>query len=89
MVTLAAWERGVEVFQNAGCTGSVDLVFARGTEDLISVDVAVSKKNGQGRYGSAGNISKKIATPVIVHPITHKIRWVKGREPKGWEDFWD
>tara|TARA_Y100000401_G_scaffold12270_1_gene8375 strand:+ start:177 stop:491 length:315 start_codon:yes stop_codon:yes gene_type:complete len=88
LVALAAWERGVEVFRNIGCSGKIDLVFARGTKDLLSVDVALMSKNGQGRYGANSNIYDKVATPVIVHPITKQIRWVKGKEPEGWEDFW-
>ena len=86
---MAAWERGVEVFRNVGCTGKIDLVFARNVDDLLSVDVALMKKNGKGHYGSAGTISSKVTTPVLVNPITKQIRWVKGKEPKGWEDFWD
>ena len=89
LVTLAAWEKGVEVFRNIGCSGKIDLVFARGTEDLLSVDVALMTKNGQGSYGCNGGASSKVATPVLVHPITRQIRWVRGKEPKGWEDFWD
>ena len=86
---MAAWERGVEVFRNVGCSGKIDLVFARGTDDLLSVDVALMHMNGQGGYGAGGGICSKVATPVIVHPITKQIRWVRGKEPKGWEDFWE
>ena len=89
LVTMAAWERGVEVFRNVGCSGKIDLVFARGTDDLLSVDVALMHMNGQGGYGAGGGICSKVATPVIVHPITKQIRWVRGKEPKGWEDFWE
>ena len=89
LVTMAAWEKGVEVFKNVGCTGKIDLVFARGVNDLLSVDVALMRMNGQGYYGAAGTISSKVVTPVLVHPITRQIRWLKGREPEGWEDFWD
>ena len=85
---MAAWERGVEVLKNVGCSGKIDLVFARGTDDLLSVDVAVLRSNGKGVFGVSGSIPYKIVTPVVVHPVTREIRWVKGREPKGWEDFW-
>ena len=85
---MAAWERGAEVLRNIGSTGKIDLVLARGTEDLLSVDVAMMRTNGKGQFGASGNVCYKTATPVIVHPITKQIRWVKGKEPKGWEDFW-
>ena len=88
MVVMEAWKRGVEVFRNAGCTGKMDLVFARGTNDLLGVDVGLSVRNGQGNYGANGGMYRKTATPVLVHPITNEIRWVRGKEPKGWEDFW-
>ena len=89
IVILAAWERGVEVFKNSGCTGKIDLVFARGPYDLLSVDVSVAQKNGDGLYSASGSCSRKSVTPVIVNPVTSAIRWVRGREPNGWEDFWD
>lgn len=85
---MAAWAKGAEVFKNTGCTGEMDLIFAREVNDLLSVDVAVAVRNGRGAYGASGNFSKKTATPVLVHPITNEIRWVRGREPKGWENFW-
>lgn len=90
MVIMEAWKRGVEVFKNAGCTGKIDLIFARNTNDLLSVDVGLAQRNGKAdQYGACGTFSKKLATPVLVHPITKVIRWVRGKEPKGWEDFWE
>ena len=86
---MAAWERGVEVFRNVGSTGKIDLVFAKNIDDLLSVDVAMMTQNGQGGYGANGTCSSKVATIVLVNPITKQIRWVKGKAPKGWEDFWD
>ena len=86
---MAAWERGAEVFRNIGSTGKIDLVFARGVKDLLSVDVAMMTLDCNSRYGANGGVSSKTATPVIVHPITKQIRWVRGKEPKGWEDFWE
>ena len=89
MVIMAAWEKGVEVFKNAGCTGKIDLVLAKSTNDLLSIDVGVAQSNKTGHLVACGSFSKKTATPVLVHPITKQIRWVRGREPKGWEDFWE
>ena len=86
---MAAWEKGVEVFKNAGCTGKIDLVLAKSTNDLLSIDVGVAQSNKTGHLVACGSFSKKTATPVLVHPITKQIRWVRGREPKGWEDFWE
>ena len=27
--------------------------------------------------------------PVLVNPHTWEVRWVKGKEPCGWETFWN
>ena len=89
MVIMEAWERGVEVFRNVGCTGKMDLVFARNTGDLLSVDVGLAQRNGQGVLGASGKFYAKTATPVLVNPVTKVIRWVRGKEPAGWENFWD
>lgn len=86
---MEAWKRGAEVFKNCGCTGEVDLVLSKGVQDLISVDVGTAQMNGDGHYGASGGFSRKTATPIVVHPVTKEIRWVRGKEPKGWEDFWN
>ena len=86
---MTAWEKGVEVFKNAGCTGKIDLIFAKSTNDLLSIDVGVAQDNGKGNLVACGSFCKKTATTVVVHPITKAIRWVRGKEPEGWEDFWE
>ena len=85
---LSAWERGAEVYKNAGRTGQGDLVLVKDGE-MLEVDVKALCDNGGGRFGTNGRHSQATKTVVLVHPITRDIRWIRGKEPKGWENFWD
>ena len=86
-VAIEAWKRGAEVYFNAGCTGSTDLILERNNH-IIKCDVKSMFKD-RGRYRVTGN--DKIAegvTQIAVHPETLDIQWVKKFTPEGWEDFW-
>ena len=91
IVVLAALKRGAEVLKNVCCTGSIDMSFVH--EDRspkqLNVDVKSMRVNGQGGYGAGGDACYAKETVVMVNPFTEHIRWIKGKEPSGWEDFWN
>lgn len=87
-VALQAWERGAEVYKNFGKTGKTDLVLSH-NGNLLEVDVKCLVQNRPGEYGTCNAISNAVKQVVVVHPITRKVRWIRGKEPKGWENFWD
>ncbi len=89
IATVEAWKRGAEVFRNVGCTGSIDLVLKHPNGSLLAVDVKSMCSNGAGHIGASANISKATEAVVLVHPYTEQVRWVRGKEPLGWEDFWN
>ena len=86
-VALEAWKRGAEVYFNAGCTGSTDLILEKNNR-ILKCDVKSMFKD-KGRYRPHGN--DKIAegvTQIAVHPETMAIQWVTKFTPEGWEEFW-
>lgn len=85
---MEAWKRGAEVYKNAGCSGKTDLVLAIDGK-MLEVDVKCMSHNGGGKYGTCSSISAAQKPVVLVHPITQQIRWIRGKAPKGWENFWD
>lgn len=87
-VILNAWERGAEVYKNVGCTGKTDLIIVSDGK-ILEVDVKVLCQNKPGYYGTNSRHSKAKKPVVVVHPVTKEIRWIRGKEPKGWENFWD
>jgi|TARA_R100000458_G_C8051638_1_gene98525 hypothetical protein len=91
IVVLAALKRGAEVLKNVCCTGSIDMSFVH--EDRspkqLNVDVKSMRVNGKGQYGAGGDACYAKETVVMVNPFTEHIRWIKGKEPSGWEDFWN
>ena len=82
-----AWRRGAEVFTNAGCTGAVDLILHKG-ERQLKCDVK-SMRYQNKCWKSSGHAVPKGVHVIHVNPATEKIRWTKGKEPEGWESFWD
>ena len=88
IAVLAAWKRGAEVFRNVGCTGKTDIVLQKPDGSLLAVDVKSATVNGQGGFGANSNMTKATETVVLVHPYTEEVRWIKGKEPLGWEGFW-
>lgn len=76
------------MYKNVGCTGKTDLVLAY-NDKMLEVDVKVLCQNKPGVYGVNGRHSKAKKQVVLVHPVTKEIRWIRGKEPKGWETFWD
>ena len=87
VVITEALKRGAEVFKNVGCTGKTDIVFSFNNLTL-HVDVKVEKYHSSGTYGSNGRCRAEVPR-VLVNPKTWQARWVKGKEPKGWETFWN
>ncbi len=87
-VILEAWSRGAEVFKNAGTTGSIDLILVW-NDMLLKCDVKQKIQTQPGYYGACRLGKGNDRTIISVHPITREIKWVRGKEPKGWEDFWN
>ena len=83
-----ALRRGAEVFKNVGCTGKTDIIIAR-DEETLHVDVKTMRWDYvQQMYKSKGKSGAE-KTRVLVNPSDWTVRWVKGNEPQGWEDFWN
>ena len=91
IVGIAAVKRGCQVLKNICCTGSIDLSFVHEDREpkQINVDVKSMRSNGKGSYGAAGSACSAKEVVVMVNPFTEHIRWIKGKEPSGWEDFWN
>ena len=82
-----AWRRGAEVFPNAGGTGAVDLILQHEGKTL---ECDVKSMRYQNKcWKSCGHAVPKGVHVIHVNPSTEKIRWTKGKEPEGWESFWD
>ena len=82
-----AWRRGAEVFPNAGGTGAVDLILQHEGKTL---ECDVKSMRYQNKcWKSSGHAVPKGVHVIHVNPATEKIRWTKGKEPEGWESFWD
>lgn len=92
-VKLNAWMRGSEVFQNAGSTGSVDMVI-KVENDYIPLDIkSMFWDKGVNAYRPYANCAiAKGAWQVCVNPKTAEIDWPKVRGkytcPAGLEGYW-
>jgi len=64
------------------------MVLQKPDGSLLAVDVKSATLNGQGGFGANSNMTKATETVVLVHPYTEEVRWIKGKAPLGWEDFW-
>ena len=87
-VVLEAWSRGAEVFKNVGSTGPIDLILVW-NDMVLKCDVKQKIQTIPGYYGACRLGKQNNKTIISVHPITRKIKWVRGKEPKGWEEFWN
>ena len=90
-VKLKAWEAGAEVYENACCTGDVDLVlYWKGTYLPCDVKAKVerSKKYPGRYYQDTLNVIPEDVYMICVDPSTKQIDWHTKRIPAGWEDFW-
>ena len=89
IVVVEAWKRGAEVFRNVGCTGKIDLVLKHHNGSLLAVDVKRLCRNGDGIFTASSNPYNATEVVVLVHPYTEQVRWIRGKAPEGWEDFWN
>ena len=91
LVSIAAWKRGAEVFMNLGRTGAIDIVLRheKRTPKHLDIDVKSMTKDGKGIFGANGSCYKAKCPVALIHPFTEQIRWIRGKEPSGWEDFWN
>ena len=101
-VGLIAWRKGIEVFDNKGRTGPVDLILddqSNPKNPVIRCNVkakVVRNKSYPERYYQEtlnvlppfiGDANRDIYM-VCVHPVTGSVCWHTNRIPEGWEDFW-
>ena len=88
-VQLKAWERGAEVFKNAGATGSVDMIILWEGKtlkcDVKSMDYNKVDKKYKHRRPSHCTEGVQL---ISVHPQTKQISFPPNRTPAGWENFW-
>tara|TARA_Y100000289_G_C3908757_1_gene143421 strand:- start:798 stop:1136 length:339 start_codon:yes stop_codon:yes gene_type:complete len=82
-----AWRRGAEVYSNAGCTGAVDLILQQG-EQQLKCDVKSMRYQNKCWKSTGASVADGVHV-IHVNPLTEEIRWTRGKEPEGWESFWD
>ena len=77
------WDHGYEVFQNAGCTGPIDMIAMDKKGNMVLIDVKTlpvvegSKINGAGR----SNIQKKLGVKLLrFDPDTRELTFIKHRK---------
>jgi Holliday junction resolvase-like predicted endonuclease len=77
------WDRGYEVFKNAGCNGPIDLVAIKEGETIL-VDVKTihidqrAKNNGRTIRKTRSEEQKKLGVVFLAFdPDTLKLRWVE------------
>lgn len=88
VVITEALRRGAEVFKNVGCTGKTDIILSKDGKTLhldVKTEKWIKKAQCYGSYGLQGASEHR----ALVNPQTWTVRWVKGKAPKGWEDFWN
>ena len=81
------WDQGYEVFQNAGCSGPVDMVAMdkKGKTVLIDVKHFIKDKRWNGTWTTAGNTRSKKQIKMGVkllgfNPETRELRFVEHKE---------
>ena len=86
---LKAWERGAEVFVNAGSTGSVDMIIVWEGKtlkcDVKAMDYAAHR--GYFRHARPHQCAEGVQL-ISVNPQTKQISFPPNRTPAGWENFW-
>ena len=80
-VTTWLWDNGYEVFRNAGCTGSVDLIAVK---NGVPVYIDVKSKNSSKRWGHhRSEMQKKLRVQIVeFNAQTRKCRFVPHKEAK-------
>ncbi len=80
------WDKGYEVFKNAGCNGPIDMVAIKEGETIL-VDVKTlrmdhrEKSNGRTIRNSRSEEQKKLGVVFLAFdPDTRKLRWVEHLE---------
>jgi len=80
------WDRGYEVFKNAGCNGPIDMVAIKEGETIL-VDVKTihidqrAKNNGRTIRKTRSEEQKKLGVVFLAFdPDTRKLRWVEHLE---------
>jgi len=80
------WDRGYEVFKNAGCNGPIDMVAIKEGETIL-VDVKTihidqrAKNNGRTIRKTRSEEQKKLGVVFLAFdPNTRKLRWVEHLE---------
>jgi|TARA_Y100000033_G_scaffold31217_1_gene29810 hypothetical protein len=89
LVQLKAWERGAEVFKNAGASGSVDMIIIWEGKTL-KCDVKAMDYNkpwGNFQHKRPAHCTEDVQL-ISVHPQTKQISFPPNRTPAGWENFW-
>jgi len=74
------WDNGYEVFQNAGCTGLVDMIAMKdGVPTFIDVKTMTKDKGTDYRgKSSRTDEQKKLNVQFLLfHPETRNLRWSK------------
>ena len=66
-VALEAWKRGAEVYFNAGCTGSTDLILEKGYQILKCDVTSIFKEKDRYRVTGNDKIASRV-TQIAVHP---------------------
>ena len=81
------WEEGYEVFLNAGCSGSVDLIAWKGDNKiLLDVKTLKNRKDRNPKYyseiSSARTLEQKnLGVQVLgFHPITKKCHFINHKD---------
>ena len=92
-VTLLASWKGCEVFENIGCTGRTDIVIVHPKLGPLQIDVKCAFWRGDHWMVQHTSTVKPPIFPVVVEPdgdiANWGVRWVRGKIPTGWENFWD
>lgn len=83
-----ALKRGAEVYKNVGCSGKTDIIISTGNSSL-HVDVKTEKWDYRNQSFVSSGVQGATTYRVLVNPETYAVRWVKGKAPQGWENFWD
>lgn len=80
------WDKGHEVFINAGCTGAIDLItFKDGDITLIDVKTESKDTRKKGEYWCVAKgrsqYQKQIGVKLLgFNPVTRKFKFVKHRD---------
>ena len=76
------WDNGYEVFQNAGCTGLVDMIAMKDGEPTFIDVKTMTKDKGTDYRGKSSRTDeqKKLNVQFLLfHPETRDLRWSKHR----------